>query len=282
MMKIGVVGCGISGVACGNILKKCGHDVTIFESSNRIGGLWTKAYPQLRLQNTGAQYRMYDSDYEGGLEENEQPHAHKVLRHIVHTVEKNKLNVLTGHRVVSVRPIPGEQNSSLNSVVMSGENGWIIESEFKDEDDKLQRKTQNFEKVIIATGQHFEPKPVTEHNIPGLETCQGKILLGRDVTTDSISSVASGNVAVLGFGKTSLDMCTLISSLQPKTKEVGVNHVFREARWLLPLHILGIHYTHILFARFSTTFMPCWGHPTMVAKLVNSVSIFHFLFIVVQ
>jgi UDP-galactopyranose mutase len=37
-MKIKIVGCGLTGIVCANLLKKAGHDVIILETRNHIGG----------------------------------------------------------------------------------------------------------------------------------------------------------------------------------------------------------------------------------------------------
>lgn len=284
-MKIAVVGCGISGVACGNVLKKCGHEVTIFEASVNIGGQWTKTYPDVHLQNIGSHYRVYGSYYEGGMKQNEHPSAEKILRHITQTVHQNDIKVLTGHKVVSISPF-SEKNYSSDKPSKSeriGENGWFIETEFKGEGNRVIRKTEPFEKVIIATGQHSKRKTLKEHDFLGLSKFDGKVLLGRDLTAESISDVEDfGNVAVIGFGKTALDIGTLLSSLQLKSKKLKVNHVFREARWAIPKYILGLHYSHIFFSRFSTVFMPCWGHPTLVGQLLNSFGPLRYLFVYLQ
>lgn len=55
-MKINVVGCGLSGITAAILLKQQGHDVTIFESRNHIGG------------------NCYDSNVAGTLVHNYGPH----------------------------------------------------------------------------------------------------------------------------------------------------------------------------------------------------------------
>lgn len=40
VMKVGIVGAGISGVVAGAHLKAAGLDVTVFERSSEAGGVW--------------------------------------------------------------------------------------------------------------------------------------------------------------------------------------------------------------------------------------------------
>jgi hypothetical protein len=41
----------------------------------------------------------------------------------------------------------------------------------------------------------------------------------------------------------------------------SVHHVFRTARWLIPLYIFGVHMSYALFARYGSVMIPCWVHP---------------------
>ena len=59
-MRIAIIGAGISGIAAAQSLRKTGHDVQVYEKSDRIGGVWALGYPDVRLQNTRDQYRLMD------------------------------------------------------------------------------------------------------------------------------------------------------------------------------------------------------------------------------
>jgi cation diffusion facilitator CzcD-associated flavoprotein CzcO len=49
-MRVAVIGSGVSGIAAAKILKQCGYDVTVYERSQWIGGVWCVGYPDLHLQ----------------------------------------------------------------------------------------------------------------------------------------------------------------------------------------------------------------------------------------
>ena len=48
-MKIAVIGSGVSGIAAAKTLMRFGHQVVIFEKSEKIGGVWATAYPGVTL-----------------------------------------------------------------------------------------------------------------------------------------------------------------------------------------------------------------------------------------
>ena len=47
--KVAIVGSGPAGLACADQLNKCGHNVTVFERDDRIGGLLTYGIPDFKL-----------------------------------------------------------------------------------------------------------------------------------------------------------------------------------------------------------------------------------------
>ena len=47
--KVAVVGSGPAGLACADQLSKAGHDVTVYERSDRAGGLLMYGIPNMKL-----------------------------------------------------------------------------------------------------------------------------------------------------------------------------------------------------------------------------------------
>ncbi|MCX7712035.1 MAG: glutamate synthase subunit beta [Clostridia bacterium] len=56
--KVAVVGSGPSGLACADQLNKVGHSVTVFERSDRIGGLMMYGIPNMKLDKSVVQRRV--------------------------------------------------------------------------------------------------------------------------------------------------------------------------------------------------------------------------------
>lgn len=61
-LDVCVVGAGLSGLTAAKVFKERGFDVTIFERSHRLGGVWNAAYRNVRLQQNKLDFKF--SDYE--------------------------------------------------------------------------------------------------------------------------------------------------------------------------------------------------------------------------
>src|SRR2546422_911113 len=64
--KVAVVGSGPAGLACAQQLARAGHDVTVFEKSDRIGGLLRYGIPDFKLEKGGIARRLRRMRAEGG------------------------------------------------------------------------------------------------------------------------------------------------------------------------------------------------------------------------
>jgi glutamate synthase (NADPH) small chain len=56
--KVAVVGSGPSGLACADLLNRAGHNVTVFERADRIGGLLVYGIPNMKLDKAVVQRRV--------------------------------------------------------------------------------------------------------------------------------------------------------------------------------------------------------------------------------
>lgn len=65
--KVAVVGSGPSGLACADQLNKAGHEVTVFERADRIGGLLMYGIPNMKLDKKVVQRRVQLMQEEGVL-----------------------------------------------------------------------------------------------------------------------------------------------------------------------------------------------------------------------
>ena len=79
-MRIAIVGSGVSGIAAAKTLGRLGHDVTLFEKSDQVGGVWAVAYPGVHLQVMSELYCY--PDFPWPFKHDEYPSAAEVLRYI--------------------------------------------------------------------------------------------------------------------------------------------------------------------------------------------------------
>jgi len=63
--KVAVVGSGPSGLACAQQLTRVGHQVTVYEKSNRIGGLLRYGIPDFKLEKVNIDRRLAQLEAEG-------------------------------------------------------------------------------------------------------------------------------------------------------------------------------------------------------------------------
>jgi dimethylaniline monooxygenase (N-oxide forming) len=234
-MKIAIIGSGVSGVAAAKALGRLGHELTLFEKSDRVGGVWAVAYPGVHLQIMSELYCY--PDFPWPFEHDDYPSAEEVLRYI--------------HAAMTHFGIKAELNSEVRKLTPDGD-GWLVEVATPD---GLQ--TKQFEAVIVATGNYTGEK--AEIGIEGRDKFKGEVLAPNDI--GDYASLKGKRVAVVGFGKSAIDM--LHFSLGHARE---LHHVFREARWLLPAALLGMSSSRLSTQRISSAYSPSWVYPDPALK----------------
>jgi glutamate synthase (NADPH/NADH) small chain len=84
--KIAVVGSGPSGLACAQQLTRVGHDVTVFERADRIGGLMRYGIPEFKMEKRIIDRRLEQMRAEGAMFV---VNAHIGVTHPVEELRKN-------------------------------------------------------------------------------------------------------------------------------------------------------------------------------------------------
>lgn len=242
-MRIGVIGGGISGVAAASILQRDGHEVIVYERSETPGGVWAKTYPKVTLQNTWAQYHI--SDFPWPFEPDLNPTAEQIRRYIAAAIDHFGVDVRLEHEVTSLEELPERR-------------GWTLSGRARG-----QAFTREHDFVLVAVGQYTQPKAEVE--LPGRERFAGRVMTERQLESPEV--FAGQRVAVIGMGKSGLDLATLAADSGARS----VAHVFRTPRWLLPVHLFGVvHYSHALFTRLGSVMMPSWAQPTRAESLLHN------------
>lgn len=229
-MRIAIIGSGISGIAAARVLARAGHEVVVLERSGAIGGVWALAYPEVRLQNVAEHYRL--TDFPWPFTPDLHPTGEQIRRYLKAAVDHFGLDIRLHHEVKALHEEP---------------DGWRVEMATPEGE-----RSERFEHVVVAVGHYSQDKP--EVPLPGRDRFAGQVLTERDVV--DLNVLADRRVAVVGFGKSAVDMASFAAERGSK-----VHHVFREPRWLLPRYILGVHMAKVMFARVSSAMLPSWVHP---------------------
>ncbi|MCX4240427.1 flavin-containing monooxygenase [Paraliomyxa miuraensis] len=239
-MRIAIVGSGVAGITSAVVLQARGHQVVLFERADEVGGVWSQAYPEVRLQNVATHYHL--SGFDWPFQPDLHPTATQVLRYLREVVEHHALDLRLRHEVVQLEPL---------------EQGWRVLAR-DSSGASPQEVEETFDWVVIAVGHFTQGK--AELSVPGRERFRGTIVTERDV--EDLEVLRDRHVAVVGFGKSAVDFACFAAA-----RGSTVEHVFRTPRWLIPEYIGGVmHYEHAIFTRFGSVMIPCWTHPTGVQR----------------
>lgn len=240
-MRIAVIGGGPSGIVAAKVLRACGHEAVILERSGKLGGVWAVAYPQVRLQNIAEHYRL--SDFPWPFPPDLHPTREQIVDYLQAAVTHFGIELRLGHEVVAMH-----EDGAGWQLQLRGPTGDV---------------TERFDYALIATGQ-FTGEP-QQPSLPGREGFAGEVISDRAIRTPAdLSLLERKRIAVVGFGKSAVDMATFAAQ-----RGAAVHHVFREPRWLLPRHLLGVHAAHTILARMSTAMLPSWVHPSPAEQFIH-------------
>ena len=176
--KVAIVGSGPSGLAAADQLNKAGHNVTIYERADRIGGLLMYGIPNMKLDK-------------------------KIVERRIDLLKEEGVKFITSTHVGEKRQFPeGHMTKIMES---SGcEIKYIDPNKLYDENDAL----------LIATGatNPFDPtNKAFGRNLKGIEfamnflTQNTKSLLDSNLKNKAYISAKNKNVIVIGGGDTGAD-----------------------------------------------------------------------------
>ena len=242
-MRIAVIGSGISGIAAASVLQREGHEVVLFERRAEPGGVWASTYPDVTLQNIAAQYHI--ADFPWPFTPDLHPTADQVQRYILAAIEFFDLDVQLEHEIVELEELDGKAGWRVHG--RSPKGAFVHEFEF----------------VLVSVGQYTQPKSDAWRQLPGRAQFSGRILDEHNI--EDLQVFEGRQVVVVGFGKTAVDMATMAA----KAGASSVQHVFRTARWLIPVYLFGLHGSYALFARHGSVMMPSWVHPSSAGQTLH-------------
>jgi len=249
--RIGIIGAGVSGLATAKVLVSRGHSVTVFEKVDTLGGVWAPArhYPGLRLQLKRQCYAFSDfpmpphyPEFPTGAQMHEYLRAYAERFGILERIRCNA-------EVMGIAPRP------------DGKPGWQLEvTDLASGSEAV----HDFDFVVVCNGVFSLPQVPQIAGRAELEAAGGIVLHSSQLR--DVAQVAGRDVAVVGFGKSALDIAeAVLGAARSSTL------VFRRSLWKVPHRIIWgrINIVHLILSRSMEIWFP---HPEMgrMKRLLHS------------
>jgi len=148
-------------------------------------------------------------------------------------------------------------NTEITQLKQNKNESWTLH--FKDKAGKT--SSQQYDFVVVASGIYFEP---FIPDLPGKTKFKGEILHSSHYS--SPASVIGKKVAVVGFGKSALDVAGDAAKFAK-----NVTLVFRKAHWPIPMDVLDfLDVRRIYLTRLACALLPSYQRPQSGTKLLHS------------
>jgi dimethylaniline monooxygenase (N-oxide forming) len=228
-MKIIIIGAGFAGLSSAKVLKSFGHEVTVFEKEEDVGGVWSasRRYPGLITQNVRSTYALSDFPYPPHYPE--WPSGEQVQAYLASYARQFELGPLLhlGTEVTGAQPDP---------------DGWTVSTR--------QRatgavQTHHCEYLLVCNGIFSEP---LIPDYPGAEEFReagGRICHTSQLHTQA--EVKDKHLLVVGYGKSACDLAQANCAQAASTRVVA-----RALIWKMPKRILNVlNYKFLLLTRLG-------------------------------
>ncbi len=217
-MQIAIVGAGVAGLVSAKVLQQAGHEVTVFDRTADVGGVWSESrrYPGVSTQSTKAQYAL--SDYPMPKDYPEWPSGEQVQRYLAGYAEHNRL----GPRL--------RLRTDVERVSRNRDGRWTVKTRPLD---AAVGTSAVFDGVVIANGIFSEP---LRPEFPGeaeFAAAGGELVSGTDL--HDAEHVRAKRVVVIGYGKSACDVTVAVSGAAAATDVIA-----RQLLWKVPRKINNV------------------------------------------
>ncbi|KAJ3401689.1 hypothetical protein HDU80_005811 [Chytriomyces hyalinus] len=242
--RVAVIGAGMAGLAAARAFKATGWEVTVFEASARVGGVWSSCYEFARLQTRSESY--YFGDFPFPFPVDEFATADQLQAYFeafaLHTGIKDAIRFNT--KVVRIK----ERR-------VQGRPGWALEVSTLDSSASLTPDALEFDFVVSAQGLYSgAPKMLC---FPGQEDFGAPIIHSAHLKSHP-GTLEFQNIAIVGLGKTAVD-CAMRHANNQNSMERQTHLIFRTPTWFAPIRIFGLRLPEVFeHNRFMGTSKDTW------------------------
>ena len=244
--RVGIIGAGVAGLATAKTLQSEGLECTIFERSERLGGVWADGYSNFGVQVQRELYQFPDWPLpEGTPNFTPGPIFQQYLENYVDHFK--------------IRPcIRLKARVTRLELRGDGKSGWTMTI-----DDRGRSRREDFDLVVIATGLYSNVPYMPAFH--GQESFRGEVLHISQVKTRA--PLEGKRVAVVGYSKSATDVAIESAAV---AREVHI--IFREAHWPVPRNLAGIlPFKWGMLGRMTGALIPPYLRPSPVARWLHGI-----------
>jgi dimethylaniline monooxygenase (N-oxide forming) len=233
--KIGIIGAGVSGLAAARLLSRAGFACEILEKGDKVGGVWSAGYHTFGLQTPKSLYEI--PDYPMPDSYPRVPSGEELQAYFENYARD--FGIFDKIRF----------HTCVDRLEQRADGKWDVE--FTDLRSG-QKGEKTFDFIVVAAGLYFDPY-IPDY--PGREDFQGEVL--HTVDYRSPTAVTGKKVAVVGFGKSSLDVAGEVAKFAKET-----TLIYRKPHWPIPMDIFDLlDVRRIYLTRLASAFLPLYQRP---------------------
>ena len=196
-MKLAIIGAGFAGLSAAKVLKQFGYDVTVFDKTPDVGGVWsvTRRYPGVTTQNNKGTYAY--SDFPMPKSYPEWPSGQQVQEYMADYA-----------RTFGLTPCIQLNIEVLSAVLDERAGTWSLTAR-----DVLTgtSSVSVFDYLVVANGIFSEPFIPPYKGVSEFEAAGGRICAASDF--HDAEDARGKNVVVVGYGKSSCDVAAELSEV---------------------------------------------------------------------
>ncbi|MGW0358392.1 flavin-containing monooxygenase [Nocardia nova] len=230
-VRVAVIGAGVSGLCAAKLLTEFGFDVTVYDRTPDVGGVWsrTRRYPGVTTQNNKGTYAF--SDFPMPRAYPQFPSGAQVQNYLEDYATRFDLHRLIRLRTEVTDAAQDERTGTWTLIVRDLTSGTEAPAVF--------------DHLIVATGIFCDPFVPEYPGREDFERAGGRVCAASDFTR--LDDAADKDVVVVGYGKSACDIAEALSDVARSTTVVA-----REVTWKVPRRLAGlVTYKYILLTRFS-------------------------------
>ena len=229
-LRIAIVGAGAAGLCTAKVLQQAGHEVTVFDRTPDVGGVWsrTRRYPGVQTQSPRDTYAF--SDFPMPSSYPEWPSGEQVQAYFESYAER--FDVLPRCRL----------DTTVESARPNGSGGWTVTSRGHNAGDAVD---EDYDRLVVANGVFCEPSVPEFVGLQEFAAAGGRLTAVTDLL--DAEDARDKHALVIGYGKSACDAAVALSDVTADTSLIA-----RQMLWKVPRKIGGVvNFKFLLLTRMG-------------------------------